>query len=452
MSNLITTLVGEELEERGHKWEGTLAAPNGYLYGVPLDAGRVAKFNPVSKSMTDIGPDFGGGRKWHDGAMTDNGVIYCPPYNSIRHGILKIDTNTDTVTELNIHLRATERGAEMWTSCAAALDGCIYFMPCKARRIMKLDPNNNNAISNVGDDLGRGRWKYRGTVVGIDGCLYGIPHESERIPKYDPINDIISFVGEKADKFFHCKGNGVLGRDGCIYALAKGGRVLKIDTTNNSHSFVGNSLDLDHKRYRQGWIDAILGIDGCIYWPPYHARRTLKHDPHTDQNSLVGCDLGMQRCKWDDGALATDGVIYCFPSTASQVLAIDPWGEFLETTKANMEARPDKFGFLFQKITEVGEGSTLHESQTNFDHAVIKFGQKQVYEVLEISMKPVNDYCKESNLCPFMIVASYKETSTLSAINHLLRRDLSWVNKCATSLVLEGKIPTDKKRKHNSIT
>ena len=79
----------------------------------------------------------------------------------------------------------------MFRSCAAALDGCIYFMPSVARRIMKLDPSNNDAMSSVGDDLGRGS-KYIGTVVGIDGCVYGIPCNSKRIVKYDPINDITS--------------------------------------------------------------------------------------------------------------------------------------------------------------------------------------------------------------------------------------------------------------------
>ena len=58
-------------------------------------------------------------------------------------------------------------------------------------------------------------------------------------------------------------------------------------------------------------------------------------------------------------------------ASANQVLAIDPWGEFLETTKANMEDHPEKFGFLFQKITRVGEGCALHESQTNFDQAIV---------------------------------------------------------------------------------
>ena len=45
MDNAISTLVGEELEGRV-KWGGTMAAPNGFLYGIPSWASRVAKFNP----------------------------------------------------------------------------------------------------------------------------------------------------------------------------------------------------------------------------------------------------------------------------------------------------------------------------------------------------------------------------------------------------------------------
>ena len=61
-------------------------------------------------------------------------------------------------------------------------------MPFRARRIIKLDPNNNYAISSVGDDLGRGL-KYIGTVVGIDGCVCGITDDTYLIVKFDPIND-----------------------------------------------------------------------------------------------------------------------------------------------------------------------------------------------------------------------------------------------------------------------
>ena len=129
----------------------------------------------------------------------------------------------ETATELNVNL-LPERGDDMWESCAAALDGCIYFMPADAHRIMKLYPNNNDAMSSVGDDLGDDCYKYSGTVVGIDGCVYGIPIWSRRILKYDPINDIISFFGEEAGYFpFECSGNGALGRDGCIYVAVRCG-------------------------------------------------------------------------------------------------------------------------------------------------------------------------------------------------------------------------------------
>ena len=238
---------------------------NGSIYFIPDSTPRVVKLNPIDKSMTHIGPDFGEHEwqsKWFRGAMADNGIIYYVPYSRNR-GILKIDTNTDTATELDVNL-LPEQGWDMWTSCALALDGCIYFIPLNARRIMKLDPNNSDAIASVGDDLGRDSDKYSGTVLGIDGCVYGIPKRSTRILKYDPINHVTSFVGEEADKEFFCTGSGAVGRDGCIYMITHDCKVLKIDATNNSHCFVGNSVESDHTQYNilysQGWGDAILGI------------------------------------------------------------------------------------------------------------------------------------------------------------------------------------------------
>ena len=164
MVNAISTLVGEEIEGEELHLE-TVAGKNGYLYCIPFRARRVIKFNPVDKSMTEIGPDFGDRyvTKWRNGAITGSGVIYCPPY-SRRRGILKIDTNTDTAIELDVNL-LPERGIEMWRSCAAALDGCVYCsMPYMADRIMKIDPNNNDAMSSIGDwYMGGRKYKFEGT-------------------------------------------------------------------------------------------------------------------------------------------------------------------------------------------------------------------------------------------------------------------------------------------------
>lgn len=72
-----------------------------------------------------------------------NGCLYCIPACD-RGRVLKIDTNTDTVTELDVELPESDQSGCMWTpSGALALDGFIYFMPNKARRIMKLDPKDD---------------------------------------------------------------------------------------------------------------------------------------------------------------------------------------------------------------------------------------------------------------------------------------------------------------------
>jgi len=115
----------------------------------------------------------------------------------------------------------------------------------------------------------------------------------------------IIFVVEIADEDirFYCSG-GPLGRDGCIYSVTCDNSILKIgDTTNHSHYFVGNTAESDHGQYGRGWGDAILGIDGCIYWPPQNVHCILKYDLHTNQASLVGDVYGNTQNKWRVGSL-----------------------------------------------------------------------------------------------------------------------------------------------------
>jgi hypothetical protein len=75
---------------------------------IPAHARRVVKFNPLDKSLTEIGPDLGEGEfKWECGVLASNGSIYCAPFCSNSH-ILKIDTNDGTVETLdNVELPET---------------------------------------------------------------------------------------------------------------------------------------------------------------------------------------------------------------------------------------------------------------------------------------------------------------------------------------------------------
>ena len=58
------------LEGDNKKWHGSVAAPNGSVYGILFSARRVAKLNALDKSIAEIEPDFGrldygrGSLKW----------------------------------------------------------------------------------------------------------------------------------------------------------------------------------------------------------------------------------------------------------------------------------------------------------------------------------------------------------------------------------------------------
>jgi hypothetical protein len=95
----LTKLIGDEIQGP-RKWSAFVDGGDGFLYGIPCDARRVVKFDPLDKSMTEIGPDLGEGlSKWMCGVRANTGDIYCAPYLSNR--ILKIHTNDGTVETLD---------------------------------------------------------------------------------------------------------------------------------------------------------------------------------------------------------------------------------------------------------------------------------------------------------------------------------------------------------------
>ena len=57
------------------KWSNFVDGGDGFFYGIPFNARRVVKFNPLDKSFTEIGPDFGeGGYKWMRGCEITTAV------------------------------------------------------------------------------------------------------------------------------------------------------------------------------------------------------------------------------------------------------------------------------------------------------------------------------------------------------------------------------------------
>jgi hypothetical protein len=210
-----------------------------------------------------------------------------------------------------------------------------------------------------------------------------------------------------------------LAGDGNIYAVNKYGQVLKVDTTINKYTWIGDPL---YSEMGEGWGDPIVGDDKCIYWPPSSANRVLKFDPETQQlPSLVGDDLSEGRVfKWNGGALAPDGKIYCIPYHSTQILTIDPFKEMSMTLQNNFRQHPQELGRVFVKDEEC--------DGTFYNSAVRKFGIEKVFKVLVEECLPSDEEWTvtrsgSSNLPLFMAAASC-ENSAVSVIYHLLRRNV----------------------------
>lgn len=146
---------------------------------------------------------------------------------------------------------------------------------------------------------------------------------------------------------------------------------------------VGN--DIHPTPINDEWGDAIAGDDGFIYWPPLD----LKFDPETNHKSLVGDDFGEGYWKWNNGALAPDGAIYSIPSGATQVLSMDPIEEFQIKLKAGMENYPEKVGLLFD---------TNNAGKTNYECAMIKFGEERLLQSIENSIPLLGEICDSTKL------------------------------------------------------
>ena len=60
LTTILGITIGDEMEG-DHKWWDFVDGKNGFFYGIPFSARRVVKFNPLDKSLTEIGPGLGEG-------------------------------------------------------------------------------------------------------------------------------------------------------------------------------------------------------------------------------------------------------------------------------------------------------------------------------------------------------------------------------------------------------
>ena len=242
------------------KWIGGVLAPNGFIYGIPINSTTVLKIDPRKDTVTTFGSLSGDTNKWAGGILAPNGFIYCIPLNSTT--ILKIDPTDDSVTEFG-----SLAGTSKWLSAVLAPNGIIYGIPFSSTAVLKID-TNDDTITTFDSLAGNTKW-YGGVLEPSGRYIYGIPYDSTT--------------------------------------------VLKIDTTDDSTSTFG-SLSGSNK-----WTGCVLG-NNAIYGIPFSSTTVLKIDLNDDTTSRFDSLSGT--LKWQGGVSAPNA-IYGIPRDSTTLLKID---------------------------------------------------------------------------------------------------------------------------------
>ena len=228
-----TRMVGDSVLEHAAgvtswPWQGTVAAADGCIYGIPRDATSVLRFDPRTQKLStfgDIPDDNGSYRKYWGGILGQAGrFIYCPPSNAAR--VLCIDTKTQTCELIGADLDSTKPGK--WHGGALGGDGAIYCMPLVMNRVLRIDPLTKT-VSLHGPTF-RFPAAVIGAAAGTGGFIYGTPHHSDRVLQIDPVGTV-SRVGTAIPKELTSKlADAVLGPDGSVWCLPFNlpSRLLKI--------------------------------------------------------------------------------------------------------------------------------------------------------------------------------------------------------------------------------
>eukprot|EP00578_Thalassiosira_sp_NH16_P002026 CAMPEP_0181131978 /NCGR_PEP_ID=MMETSP1071-20121207/30747_1 /TAXON_ID=35127 /ORGANISM="Thalassiosira sp., Strain NH16" /LENGTH=509 /DNA_ID=CAMNT_0023218275 /DNA_START=353 /DNA_END=1882 /DNA_ORIENTATION=+ len=247
-------------------------------------------------------------------------------------------------------------GKHKWLGGAVDTEtGCIYGIPSHSHQIICIKPSSNNndkaeiSMIPLPAEYQQGHFKWLRGVV-HDGHLYGIPawntkgvlkvnlhtqevsvlllphntthYEAEPIVWKERVKEV-----DRGRWMWHggavaqCGNSSSLEEEEAIYCPPSNAEyVLKVYLDGSDRvEEIGMPLSVGQNK----WYGGILGVDGCVYAPPYTATGVLRIDPKTDSVQVLG-DFPVGEWKWHGGLLAkSTGVIYAFPAHSNEVLCID---------------------------------------------------------------------------------------------------------------------------------
>ena len=330
------TLIGDAFEQK-YKWAGGAVGGLGHVYAAPSNHRRILKINP-NNGVTEflgqqtgkeklIGYEIEGNSKYSGGVRASNGCIYFAPNSAMK--VLKYNPRANTIQYIGSAYKSSGKWDDetigKWCGGTQGSDGCLYFAPLEKSQILRVDPSNNNdSTLLVGKHLGsNNKHKFSGCVASKDNkTIYFIPLDYNRLMEFDVATQACKFVDvgrlhpEQTQKWT----GGVLGPDGCIYGIpGNANKILKYDPQSKRATLVGAYLGDHPYKYAGG----VLGSDNCIYCIPYNANRVLRYNIVDETTTLVGGSFPGTR-KWSGGVACANGTIIGIPFNHPRILKIDP--------------------------------------------------------------------------------------------------------------------------------
>ena len=328
---------------------------DGKLYLTPRAAGRVVCFDPATGISNDIGDQFvaydpasqkgmtpdeleklsWADAKWIGSQLANDGCIYALPGKATR--ALRINPAQGTATEFGDDCASLASGIEFpWHETVLGGDGNLYGIPLNAPCVLRLDPVTGRATTF--GSLEKGGDKYiSGILSPTDGCIYCPPGRASRILKIDPQNSTAVCVCDKLEGGGLKYHSGAVAADGNIYCIPgeSAGRVLCIVPGKNpTISFIGDELP-GGWRFHRGFA----GSDGCIYGMSLRHddedyRKLLRIDPASNTVAQVGEKQPYlsKRSMCYGAAVAPDGATYLIPMNTPNIpkrVYLPPTGSLL---------------------------------------------------------------------------------------------------------------------------
>jgi len=283
----------------------TVDAGNGFMYVIPFVETDILKINISTGIITSFGSFTASVPKWFSAEVAPNGKIYCIPYYD--DDVLVIDPSNDTTSTLAI---PTSTGVfEKWSTSAITVSGVIYCFPRGATvsSILKID-TNTDTVTEFGTITG----KYFSCGLSSNGFIYAFGRTGDDYLKLNPATDAISTFGTQIDDVNVQR---LYEENGIMYGFGAS-NIIKLDTSNDTITSSTNvSVGL-----ASGWADAILAQDGKFYFPPSSGDSLLRYDPVL--NTASALFVIETAPEWDSIGISNSGIMYAIPTITNEVLKL----------------------------------------------------------------------------------------------------------------------------------